>query len=150
MTTRRGNGVFRRSAHRGVRPTEPLSIRWEFARELTESLDALKQEVARIRWWHALDLGNGIVTPGISDNVATLKKLGLPPRLEGKTVLDIGAWDGYFSFEAERRGALRVLGTDSFDWSGGGVGKQGGGRNRRRGPGLQGRGLQNGATELSA
>ena len=26
----------------------------------------------------------------------------------GKTVLDVGAWDGFFSFEAERRGAARV------------------------------------------
>ena len=31
-----------------------------------------------------------------------------------KTVLDIGAWDGGFSFECERRGAKRVLATDSF------------------------------------
>ena len=33
-------------------------------------------------------------------------------------MLDIGAWDGFFSFEAERRGAARVLATDSFVWSG--------------------------------
>src|SRR4029077_2193192 len=31
---------------------------------------------------------------------------------------DIGAWDGFFSFEAERRGARRVLATDSFVWNG--------------------------------
>ncbi|WP_309627525.1 class I SAM-dependent methyltransferase [Brevundimonas sp.] len=40
----------------------------------------------------------------------------------GKTVLDIGAWDGFFSFEAERRGAARVLATDNFCWSGPGWG----------------------------
>jgi tRNA (mo5U34)-methyltransferase len=34
-------------------------------------------------------------------------------------VLDVGAWDGFFSFEAERRGAARVLATDSFVWRGG-------------------------------
>jgi tRNA (mo5U34)-methyltransferase len=45
--------------------------------------------------------------------------LGLPASLEGRTVLDIGAWDGFFSFEAERRGAARVLATDSFIWEGG-------------------------------
>jgi hypothetical protein len=32
-------------------------------------------------------------------------------------VLDIGADDGFFSFEAERRGAARVLATDGFEWS---------------------------------
>jgi tRNA (mo5U34)-methyltransferase len=33
-------------------------------------------------------------------------------------VLDIGAWDGFFSFEAERRGASRVLAADHYSWSG--------------------------------
>jgi len=41
-------------------------------------------------------------------------------------VLDVGAWDGFFSFEAERRGAARVLATDDFSWSGGGWGTQDG------------------------
>jgi tRNA (mo5U34)-methyltransferase len=31
-------------------------------------------------------------------------------------VLDIGAYDGYFSFAAERLGAKRVLATDSWAW----------------------------------
>jgi len=43
--------------------------------------------------------------------------------MEGKTFLDIGAWDGFFSFEAERRGASRVLATDSFVWKGNVPGK---------------------------
>ena len=34
------------------------------------------------------------------------------------TVLDVGAWDGFFSFEAERRGAKRVLATDFDSWLG--------------------------------
>jgi tRNA (mo5U34)-methyltransferase len=46
--------------------------------------------------------------------------------VEGKTVLDIGAWDGYYSFEAERRGAARVLATDHFCWSGPGWGTKAG------------------------
>ncbi len=40
----------------------------------------------------------------------------------GKTVVDVGAWDGFFSFEAERRGASRVLATDNFCWTGPGWG----------------------------
>ena len=39
------------------------------------------------------------------------------PDLRGKTVLDIGAWDGYFSFLAEERGASRVVACDRFAWA---------------------------------
>tara|TARA_R110000824_G_scaffold300225_1_gene488258 strand:- start:10506 stop:11108 length:603 start_codon:yes stop_codon:yes gene_type:complete len=34
-----------------------------------------------------------------------LDYINLPEDLTGKTVLDIGAWDGYYSFECEKRGA---------------------------------------------
>jgi tRNA (mo5U34)-methyltransferase len=39
----------------------------------------------------------------------------------GKTVLDVGCWDGYWSFYAERRGARSVLAADdaSQNWSDG-------------------------------
>ena len=42
------------------------------------------------------------------------------------SVLDVGAWDGFFSFEAERRGAARVLAIDSFSWEGDGWGSKAG------------------------
>jgi tRNA (mo5U34)-methyltransferase len=58
----------------------------------------------------------------VDDYPQRLAALELPSSLEGKTVLDIGAWDGFLSFEAERRGAARVLATDSFCWSGEGWG----------------------------
>lgn len=89
-------------------------------------IDELKREVAGVKWWHRIDLGNGIVTPGLDDSTAKLSILRLPERLEGMTVLDIGAWDGFFSFEAERRGAKRVLATDSFCWGGEGWGTKAG------------------------
>ena len=81
-------------------------------------LQEIKSEVAKIGWFHSFDFGNGIVTHGYDDSPLKLKTLGMPEDLQGITVLDIGAWDGYFSFEAERRGAKRVLATDSFVWSG--------------------------------
>jgi tRNA (mo5U34)-methyltransferase len=86
----------------------------------------LPPEVAAIRWFHSIDLGNGVRTPGVDRTAQKLKRLTLPASLSGKTVLDVGAWDGFFSFEAERRGAKRVLATDHYCWSGGGVGNQGG------------------------
>ena len=93
------------------------------------SLDALDVdgEIAKITWFHKIDLGQGRVTPGIDDTPAKLSRIGLPADLAGRSVLDVGAWDGFFSFEAERRGAGRVLATDHFIWDGIGDwgGKQG-------------------------
>ena len=70
-------------------------------------------------WFHSLDLGHGVVTPGVksADLLATeLASLRLPD-LHDRTVLDIGAWDGFYSFEAERRGAARVVALDHYAWS---------------------------------
>lgn len=44
--------------------------------------------------------------------------------MSGRTVLDIRACDGLLSFEAERRGAARVLATDSFCLVGAGLGSK--------------------------
>jgi tRNA (mo5U34)-methyltransferase len=88
-----------------------------FARSL--NVDELRQEVAKIQWYHSIDLGDGIVTPGWERNTASrLKALQIPDDLRGMTVLDIGAWDGFYSFEMERRGATRVLATDYDTWLG--------------------------------
>jgi tRNA (mo5U34)-methyltransferase len=80
---------------------------------------AEKQRIASIRWWHRIPIGlndDGSVfyTPGEvrhgadGEDYATTR-FGMPLDLTGKTVLDIGGWDGYFSFEASRRGAKRVV-----------------------------------------
>lgn len=90
------------------------------------SRDELVEQVAALRWFHRIDLGEGVVTPGLDDTPAKLRRLKLPPDLRGKTVLDIGAWDGFFSFEAEKRGADRVVAVDSFCWSGAGWGSKAG------------------------
>ncbi|MCU1451722.1 MAG: hypothetical protein JWP02_3892 [Acidimicrobiales bacterium] len=89
---------------------------------MSAELSDLKAEVEAIKWYHALDLGGGVRTPGRFDPSEKLERYGIPRDLTGKSVLDIGAWDGFFSFEAERRGADRVLATDSYAWSGSGWG----------------------------
>ncbi len=78
----------------------------------------LRARVAELRWHHSIDLGQGIVTPGQDNSPRKLARLRLPNSLKGRSVLDVGAWDGFFSFEAERRGARRVLATDSYCWDG--------------------------------
>jgi len=88
--------------------------------------DELRDAAGRIRWYHSMNLGQGVVTHGATNPLVGLKRLGLPPRLDGLTVLDIGAWDGFYSFEAERRGAQRVLATDHFCWNGPGWGTKDG------------------------
>jgi len=92
----------------------------------------LPSRVAGVRWYHTIDLGEGIVTPGIDDTPFRLARLDLPASLAGRSVLDIGAWDGFFSFEAERRGASRVVATDSYSWHGPGWGTKAGFRLARQ------------------
>jgi tRNA (mo5U34)-methyltransferase len=69
-------------------------------------------------WWHSIDLGGGVVTPGAKSLdwlEAELARLELGD-LRGKTVLDIGAYDGFYSFAAERLGADRVVAFDQYIW----------------------------------
>jgi tRNA (mo5U34)-methyltransferase len=83
-------------------------------------VESLRQEVAALRWFHRIELAPGFVTPGGDASQQRLSRMRWPESFAGKTVLDVGAWDGYYSFEAERRGATDVLATDSFSWNGAG------------------------------
>lgn len=71
-----------------------------------------------IFWWHSIDLGDR-VTPGCkSEEALQLEWHNLNlPELRDSTVLDIGAWDGWFSFKSEREGAARVVALDHYAWS---------------------------------
>ena len=67
------------------------------------------------KWWHTIDFGDGIKSKGMKvdcDEEMKVWKLDDPARFKGKSVLDIGAWDGYFSFLAERLGAQQVTALD--------------------------------------
>lgn len=72
------------------------------------------KEMNEIRWWHQIDL-NGVVTPGIDFSQVKLNAIQMPLDLKDKKVLDIGAWDGFFSFTAEKRGA-DVTSCDTVMW----------------------------------
>jgi len=80
----------------------------------------LQSRVAALPWHHSIDLGGGVVTPGNKSAALCNDEAALifdRVDLSGRSVLDIGAWNGYFSFEAKRRGASRVLATDSYCWA---------------------------------
>jgi len=63
-------------------------------------------------WYHKIELPGEITTPGWSPIDAA--KYGIPNDLTGKRVLDIGAWDGYWTWEALKRGAKEVVAIDDF------------------------------------
>jgi tRNA (mo5U34)-methyltransferase len=67
-------------------------------------------------WYHTIDLGDGLYTPGW-ENIREFNKTMvsfLPFSFKGLSVLDIGCYDGLFSFEAEKRGAAKVLAIDNL------------------------------------
>lgn len=69
-------------------------------------------------WYHKIELPHGLVTPGWAP--LSPESYRIPDRLDGKRVLDVGAWDGYWTFEALKRGANQVVAIDDFsDYMGG-------------------------------
>jgi len=72
-------------------------------------------ELARLGWYHSIELPDGSVIQGFQTLDVLRRRAAqfpIPADLRGQRVLDIGAWDGWFSFEMERRGA-EVVAVDS-------------------------------------
>jgi tRNA (mo5U34)-methyltransferase len=72
----------------------------------TEIADAV---AAAPYWYHRIELP-GVTTPGwapIDD-----KAYRLPERFDGERILDIGSWDGYWTWYALQRGASYVVAID--------------------------------------
>lgn len=65
------------------------------------------------KWHHRIEVAPDVWTPGLQDTPTVLAQIGMPEDLSGMRVLDIGARDGFFSFEAERRGASEVIALDN-------------------------------------
>jgi tRNA (mo5U34)-methyltransferase len=73
---------------------------------------ALVAQVAETEWYHTLDLGHGVLTPGFFDHRPHLHHYHLPASLEGMRALDVATYNGFWAFEFERRGAAEVIGLD--------------------------------------
>jgi len=81
----------------------------------TKTMDTktLQERIAAIPYWyHTIELPGGIVTPGWSPLCAD--RYSIPDDMTGLRVLDIGAWDGYWTWEALKRGAAEVVAIDDF------------------------------------
>src|SRR5579863_294117 len=80
------------------------------ARVIEESRRQIER-LSKLGWYHSIELPDGSVIEGhqsIEQLRRRLRQFPIPDDLHGKRVLDIGAWDGWFSFECERRGAQVV------------------------------------------
>jgi tRNA (mo5U34)-methyltransferase len=78
-----------------------------------EGASALEEAVQAFPfWYHKIELPGGVVTPGWAPLKAD--SYGIPADMSGLRVLDVGAWDGYWTFEALKRGAREVVAIDDF------------------------------------
>lgn len=74
---------------------------------------ALQEAIdAQPYWYHKIELPGGVVTPGWAP--LNRDSYRVPEDLTGMRVLDIGAWDGFWTFEAMKRGAREVVAIDDF------------------------------------
>jgi len=73
----------------------------------------LQEEIAAIPfWYHKIVLPGGVTTPGWAPMAP--ERYQIPRSLLGQRILDVGAWDGYWTFEALKRGAFEVVAIDDF------------------------------------
>jgi tRNA (mo5U34)-methyltransferase len=68
--------------------------------------------IDELYWYHTIDLGHGVKTPGEFDTEAALARIPFPKSLEGKRCLDVGTRDGFWAYTMEARGASEVVGID--------------------------------------
>ena len=51
----------------------------------------LRMKADALRWYHRIDLGQGVITRGVDNSPERLAQAHLPSDLSGRSVLDIGA-----------------------------------------------------------
>jgi tRNA (mo5U34)-methyltransferase len=100
-----------RDAPTDVLPCRPdmAPARAEYAR-LVQTFDEETRRrgyahVNKYCWYHTVDLGNGLITPGDYDYRPSLPLFQFPTDMTGMNVLDVGSATGFFAFEFEKRGA---------------------------------------------
>jgi tRNA (mo5U34)-methyltransferase len=79
--------------------------------EYTSATRRQIEQLKSLGWYHSIELPSGEVIPGfqsVEQLRMRVRQFPIPDDLTGKRVLDIGAWDGWFTFEMERRGASVV------------------------------------------
>ena len=105
----------------GARETQPIALPTQAERAVADLLDieAAPAEARAVLgavpfWFHtfALNRREGLYTPGVARD-HRYRIPALPRRFDGRSVLDVGAFDGFYAFLAEARGARRVVAIDN-------------------------------------
>ena len=100
---------------------ESAYARWPSEREVAEEVpididaDRAKRVLRSVPlWFHtfALNRDRGLYTPGKARDHG-YRLASIPDSFDGASVLDVGTFDGFYSYLAERRGAARVLAIDN-------------------------------------
>ena len=98
------------AAEKAVADALPIEVSAEAAQAAIESVPL---------WFHTFSLNGGqIYTHGVARD-HRYRLPFFPEDLAGKSVLDVGAFDGFYAFLAESRGATRVVAVDNEqyrDW----------------------------------
>lgn len=101
---------------------EPSAAEREVADLLPIGADPARAEEIRDLvpvWFHTFQLAEGVYTPGIARDHRYRIPALTSERFRGRSVLDIGTFDGFYAFLAEHLGAERVVGIDNeqyVDW----------------------------------
>jgi tRNA (mo5U34)-methyltransferase len=66
----------------------------------------------KLQWWHSVPMPDGTTTKGVHNYETATGDRYLFPDVNGKTVLDIGCFDGYWSARAIRNKAKSVIAVD--------------------------------------
>jgi SAM-dependent methyltransferase len=91
-------------AERAVADLLPIGADEEAARGVLERVPL---------WFHTFSLDRGsLYTPGVARDHRYRIPV-VPDDLSGERVLDVGTFDGFYAFLAERRGASRVVAVDN-------------------------------------
>src|SRR2546429_5924908 len=61
-------------------------------------------DIKKYYWYHTVDLGNGLVTPGTYDYRTALPRFQFPEDMSGMNVLDVGSATCFFEYEFEKKG----------------------------------------------
>jgi len=84
---------------------------------MTSDQEAILSRISGVEWYHSIDLGHGIITPGLFDHRPLLSQYHLPDDLSGKRILDVATYDGFWAFEFEKRGADEIVAMDIDTWN---------------------------------
>jgi len=97
------------------------NVQWPTEREVADELriEVAPAEARRVLrsvplWFHtfALNREHGLYTPGVARDHG-YRLASIPDSFDGLSVLDVGAFDGFYGFLSEARGAARVLAVDN-------------------------------------